>query len=109
MTQMTLSNTDLICQAIRTAIQFKEANRVKHLMEMLGWNEREAKRLDYFVHNIGGTPLESMAVAAAWVANETFYVNDGVNDWIWADWNGEGGGDWKFESPDSNRVVRDTK
>jgi len=22
---------------------------------------------------------------------------------------GEGGGDWKFESPDSNRVVRDIK
>ena len=106
MTTMTISNTDAICVALRTtSVMRKEANRVKKLMEMLGWNEREAKRLDYFVHNIGGVPLEEMAKAAAWVANETFYVNDGVNDWIWSDWNGQGGGDWTVE-PDTSRIVR---
>jgi hypothetical protein len=105
MTTMTISNTDAICVATRKARQFKEVNRVKILMEELNWSEREAKRLDYFVHNIGGVPLEQTAVAAAWVANETFYVNDGVNDWIWADWNGEGAGDWTTE-PDSNVIVR---
>jgi hypothetical protein len=23
---------------------------------------------------------------AAWIANEAFYVDDGVNDWTWANW-----------------------
>lgn len=100
MKQITLSNTDLICVALRTAgLMNKEANRVKVYMEKLGYDERTAKRLDWFDQKLrtSGVPIEGAAtVAAAWLANEEFYVNDGVNDWIWSEWDGAGGGDFKI-------------
>jgi hypothetical protein len=94
---ITVSNTDTICVAIRKAgVMRKEANRTKLYMEMLGFNERTALRLDWFVSklSLSDVPLETEAIAAAWVANEEFYFNDGVNDWIWTGWDGTGGGDF---------------
>lgn len=103
MKQITLSNTDPICVALRKAgVMLKEANRVKLYMDTLGFGERTAKRFDWFVDKMrrSGVPLETPAIAAAWLANEEFYVDDGVNDWIFApsncDWNGQGGGEFKI-------------
>lgn len=96
---MTLQITDPICVALRTTgVMRKEVNRVKKLMEILGYNENRAKRLDYFVHNMAGL-MSTEAKAAAWIADELFYEDDGVNDWPWSEngaygWKGQGGGDW---------------
>jgi hypothetical protein len=96
---ITVSTTDPICVALRTTDCIrKEDNRVKKLMELLGYSEQRAKRLDYFVHNMAGL-MSIEAKAAAWVADEEFYYDDGVNDWPWAEngaygWKGQGGGDW---------------
>lgn len=96
---ITVAVTDPICVALRTTgVMRKEVNRVKKLMELLGYNEHRAKRLDYFVHNMAGL-MSTEAKAAAWLADEEFYEDDGVNDWPWAangayNWNGQGGGDF---------------
>jgi len=108
---MTFQVTDILCQAIRTASNSKkEVNRVKIYMEMLGYSEREAKRLDYFINNITGVPISTTGKAAAWMAEELFYQDDGVNDWPWAEaqgwWNGQGGGDLKDNPDGSNTWVR---
>jgi hypothetical protein len=96
---VTLQVSDTICQALRKAsVMRKEANRIKVYTEMLNYNENRALRLDYFTHNLAGL-MSTEAKAAAWLADETFYEDDGVNDWPWAahgayNWNGRGGGDF---------------
>ena len=103
--------TDTICVALRKAGVMKMgANRVKLYREMLGFTEREAKRLDWFVNKLGmsqsGVPLLDVAIAAAWLANEAFYVDDGVNDWpySWC-WDGQGGGDFRTDPENPNKWV----
>jgi hypothetical protein len=108
---ITLRKTDPICVALRiTSVMKLEANRVKKLMEMLGYSESQAKRLDYFVNNMVEV-ISTEAKAAAWIADETFYVDDGVNDWPWSEfgaygWKGQGGGDFKTDPENSSRWVR---
>jgi hypothetical protein len=77
---ITLSNTDKVCVAVRRAgIMHKEANRLKIIMETLGFDEATAKRFDWFCKTISKDGiLCNEAVAAAWVVNELF-GNDGVN------------------------------
>jgi len=107
---VTLRVTDTICVALRKAgVMKKEANRIKVYMEMLGMTEYTAKRLDWFVNNITGVPISSEAKAAAWLADEAFYEDDGVNDWPWAEgagwWDGTGGGDYRSDPENSNKWV----
>src|ERR1700674_255892 len=107
MKTITLSKTDTICVARRkAAVMRKEANRVKLYTEMLGFDERTAKQLDWFDWKLrySGVPLEGGAIAAAWLANEKFYHNDGVNDWIWASWDGTGGGDYRVDD-ETGRIL----
>lgn len=107
-----ISNTDKECVALRKAgVILKEKKRIPVIMETLGCDERTAKRFDWFVKKLsqGGVPLLHEAIAAAWVANEAFYFDDGVNDWpfAWA-WDGKGGGDFTLEE-ETGRIVPVTR
>ena len=93
--KVTISNTDNESVAIRAAGSLrKEESRIKVIMEELGCDERTAKRFDWFATSLTGVPLCHEAIAAAWVANETFFL-DGVNGYPEDCWPGTGGGDYK--------------
>ena len=80
MSTITVSNTDTVCVAIRTAgINNNKDARIKTIMDITGMDEPTAKRFEWFCRTVSATnTMCNDAVAAAWVANEEF-GRDGVN------------------------------